>query len=553
MPDWEKQADFEPGGETLEGSSTTRRPDAISLDYLRAFTLGPEVVQDPSEGVFDYVWYARVDNAAGEVYVARETDAGDGWQAESLLFSFSGDDLEEIDFAFDQNGNTVLVAERGTGSGGAPELWIRFFDPTLGTQDFSSYGPGRTPRALLDAPRQPQRSDVLVFYCHDGNDRLEFRVQGDRYQTATGTGLTGVANLAVEGLAKAVDSRLQVIYSDRDASAGTYSLERLVSVLYPILAQTEAFRPTHQVLAAIVTQVVTRLQDQPLEAFRPTHRIVSAVLNNLAIQHTTQPEEAFRPAHEIIAATLNDLAIQHTTQPVEAFRPTHEILSATLEEVIIRLQNQPTEAFQPTHEVVDAELRPPLTSPATFSDNSSADRPGTSEATKIRGGGSASTNFDGQNLTVKGQNDGGFDRDSLLGFDLSDLSGETITAATLTVTRNGGDATGGDEVDVYVCARPWVESEATWDEYAAGQAWTDDNHDRTTLLGTLTVPASNGATFSLSGAALVSAVQDAADSNGFPGNRLSLILTDASHAGWAVVIDSDDDADGRRPELTVEF
>jgi hypothetical protein len=46
----DRQGEFETAGHSTAGASTERRPDAISLDYLTAHTLGPAANEDITSG-----------------------------------------------------------------------------------------------------------------------------------------------------------------------------------------------------------------------------------------------------------------------------------------------------------------------------------------------------------------------------------------------------------------------------------------------------------------------------------------------------------------------
>lgn len=400
--DREFQSDFEPA--TLDGTSTTRRPDAVSLDYLRAFSLGPVAVQDPTEGVFNYVWRMRVDNAAGEVYLARETDAGDGWKTEVLRFSFDpADPILEADLAWNQNADPVIVAERATGSGGGPEVWIHFFDPVAGATTFTSFGEGRTPRTLLDNPRDPPTSDVLVFYFNDTAGDLVYRKQADRYDTEYVTGLGASADRFVEEVMKRRDSRLEVAYAEHDSAAGTYSLASIVSALYPYAMEEEGVEPAQEPLSAAVAQVILDViattQDPSnfgeisgftdTDGVRPAQEPLGAVVNSIidwVLAGSDDPAdftgdvlgfsgaEGVQAAQEPLAAVVEDVIIQviadtedpsafdivHGYTQTEGVKPAQEPLSAIVERVIITAYNQPIEGVQAAQEPMSGQAARPL-------------------------------------------------------------------------------------------------------------------------------------------------------------------------------------------------
>ena len=175
----EFQAEFyEPDLRLDDGLSLERRPDAISYDYLTAFSLGPIQLGDFSAGPVNRAW--RVRARGNTVYAARQNDAGDDFEADSIVFSFTGLLATEIDAAFDQSAHILVCMERPTGVGGSSEIWIYFYDPFLANYALTNFGPGRTPRAVLDDILDSANADILVFYLVD-NTGLCWRQQRERY------------------------------------------------------------------------------------------------------------------------------------------------------------------------------------------------------------------------------------------------------------------------------------------------------------------------------------------------------------------------------------
>lgn len=152
-------ADFDTLTHVKQLATLTRRPDAVAPDYLIAHTMGPVNIGDPFSGARNRPWRASVhDNG---VWIARANDAMTAWEAETLLFSYLGEPIVEMDVAFEQLARVVVAAER------ANEIWIYWFDPILGDFIFQNFGEGRNPRCLLDNPNDPAESDVIVFYFSD--------------------------------------------------------------------------------------------------------------------------------------------------------------------------------------------------------------------------------------------------------------------------------------------------------------------------------------------------------------------------------------------------
>lgn len=231
----ERAADFV-GLEDFAGVSTERRPDAVSYDYLSAFTWGPSAVAVTDDGLLNRLWYAR--DAGGTIYLARENEARDGWDPEVELFTYEGDPIQELDIAFEQNARAIIAAQRNDN-----ELWIYYFDPRAeggARYAFEPFGEGRCPRCLLDEPNNPEfSSDVLVFYCQESTDRLMFRAQIDRYAVEYPGPLAGVRDTYLEDVFLARENRIGLVYSVRHQGTGRYTLHTLFSALYPIWMQPE--------------------------------------------------------------------------------------------------------------------------------------------------------------------------------------------------------------------------------------------------------------------------------------------------------------------------
>lgn len=237
-----KYADFLADNAVMVGTSIVRRPDAISFDYLTAHTVGPVQLGVTSQGIVSWVWRARA--TATQVFIARENATRDGWDAETLLFNYGGVAISEMDFCFDQNGQPIVVADR------ADVLWIYYNDITLGGYGFRSFGPGRTPRAVLDDPLDVNGSDVLVFYV-DADLGIVYRQQRERYAT---------------------------VYLTTDAGANPEYIPPIPLPNYgPVLIRPSAFGPAYGEIGSMGVQLSTgNTQAVDINDHSPTDRFTGA-------------------------------------------------------------------------------------------------------------------------------------------------------------------------------------------------------------------------------------------------------------------------------------
>lgn len=356
----EYQHEFETEAHYKLGTSTSRRPDAVSLDYLTCFTIGPIREGDVSQGMLHSVWRVRaVDNS---VLVSRENDDKTAWEDEVELFSYEGAPILEIDAAFEQNGRLVVCAERATFIDDSSEIWLYWYDPTVPGFVFSNLGSGRTPRALLDDPFNVQDSDVLLLYVSDLDDSVVLRQQRDRYEDEILVPIGSVGGKYLEEVAKARDGRLHVIYSSRDIPTGKYFLATLESTLYGFYLEANSMTASADAVSGelVVVVIVQDFEDNftagvdilPSTLVSPiidvnvdvtdpnaTHSIdvenIQAVMDILSgilalpiIEHVEDIEN-FRPTVDINSGTLVDIVISSTLD-IENFRPTVDINSGTL-------------------------------------------------------------------------------------------------------------------------------------------------------------------------------------------------------------------------------
>lgn len=237
------QADFANGA--LRGLDATARPDALVLPPRIAYALGPRALGDLTDGPIAWAWRVRVSDA-GQVLIARENDARTAWGAETVVFTITAPLPTEIDLAFEQSGNVSVCAQRPTGAGDTPEVWLYYLNPLLLGFVFQSFGPGRTPRLVLDNPATPSESDVLLVYLNPVADRLELRQQRDRFAVVFPGPVSPVTDVFLEEVAITIDNRIRCVFSRRNPVTGTYSIELLDSTLYPfVLASEDGARAGH--------------------------------------------------------------------------------------------------------------------------------------------------------------------------------------------------------------------------------------------------------------------------------------------------------------------
>jgi hypothetical protein len=318
----EYQSEFDDG--TVEDTSFDRRPDAISRSYLQALAPGPRSLSDAAEGLLVKGWYCRADNAEGKVFICpAKDDIRLGWGNEAELFTYAGDDIDEISFAFDQNGAPVVVAERDG------NIWIRYYDPGVSGYVFEDFGVGRNPRMLLDDPQNVTDSDLLIFYIRDGE--LRVREQGDLYVSEESPGDSLSATQYVEGALRDHQNRVHVIISTRDVLAGTYVLTRISSQLYPFYEGPESLDIRNKAIAGEV-KVVLIIYETEVESLDVGHSAVAGT-----IEIISRPEDA--PAYFDLALSVDSVEVIIFVIPYEPDAESLDIanssIAGTIEEAAI--------------------------------------------------------------------------------------------------------------------------------------------------------------------------------------------------------------------------
>lgn len=280
----EFQADFV--GTVGEGLSLTKRPDSISFDYMTAFCQGPVSVGDVSQGVIDFVWRVRTDGL--NVWIAKGTQLHT-WEAESLLFTTTGEEIQEIDIAFEQAGRPVICAARNTGTGGASEIWLYWFNPSDSDFVFEMFDSGRNPRILMDYPPDTTIADVLMFYMKDGSG-LVFRQQRDLYAIVLTTPIVDATNLYLEEVAYLEGWRIAAYFSEYKADKGQYRLRHIESKLYPVPVNDDAFMALFSLTSAELIIIVI---DQALDTdmWNIIYSLTSGELKSPVISQDSDPND----------------------------------------------------------------------------------------------------------------------------------------------------------------------------------------------------------------------------------------------------------------------
>lgn len=124
---------------------------------------------------------------------------------------------------------------------------------------------------------------------------------------------------------------------------------------------------------------------------------------------------------------------------------------------------------------------------------------------------------------------------ALVNFDLSAIAASTVNTALLRRTIRGIGGAGGTNGRLSRCTRPadWVEAEATWRNYRAGNAWTTAGGDfddaGPPAAVTYTEPIATGL-HTITG--LAALAQDALDNRGNLLSLITRILTDTGVDNW---------------------
>lgn len=318
-------ADFDTDTRRItDNASLLRRPDAVTFDYLKAYSLGPVAIGDSSEGAYSYVWRVRVDNSEKKVYVCRENGAS--WGTEIELFEFASlGTVTECDLGFEQAGRAVVVLNIGS------ELHLYWFDPIAADFVLENLGSGRTGRLILDNPLDTSESDVLLFYVNDAVGKIQFRQQRDRYEDVYDTPVVDATEYHyIEEVFRATDNRVVFYYSIRNPTLGTYTIRRRESTLYPFILDHDELTAEIEVQSGLLEDIVIEHVLFDIDALDIDFAIQSGILTTPVILHTLFDKDSIDVEQLIQSAALVLVTITHTLYDIDAVDVEMEVRSGIL-------------------------------------------------------------------------------------------------------------------------------------------------------------------------------------------------------------------------------
>lgn len=187
--------------------------DDVPIDYndygvapyvpfdIKSVTIGPNGLNDTSEGLHFKYWSAYFDRLTSELYI-KDIDLD-----VTTLVLTATEGMIKLALAFDQNGNDTYAYINNAGV-----LKLRFFDGTIPGDTTLDLGVAQSVTLTMDMKYYPSStsSDILLFYIRD--NAIFYRAQRDRYATEYVTPITdGAHKLIDSGMRK--DYRFQVRWS----------------------------------------------------------------------------------------------------------------------------------------------------------------------------------------------------------------------------------------------------------------------------------------------------------------------------------------------------
>lgn len=257
------------------------------------------------------------------------------WEDETLLFSYTGPPIVESDSAFDQAGRVVFVGERVFA--GKQEIWLYWFNPSLGRFIFEKITDGRNPRLLLDDPFNTSSSDILLFYINTDNE-LVYRQQRNQYEIELATPIiqeSPTSVLYLQDIAKTRDGRVVAIYALHDITNGTYEYGRLESALYPFVFPPDASKTTQQFISGLLESLL-QIVSLDQEASTALSQFLNGALDQIVIVKVLFDIDASSAQVSIQSGSLDLVLLVKTLFDIDESTAIASIFeSGALDEVVI--------------------------------------------------------------------------------------------------------------------------------------------------------------------------------------------------------------------------
>lgn len=157
-------------------ASTFQFPaNVVRSSLLEDFELGGVALQDTSQGHRVHAWYARVDQATGNVYTRP------GVAGTDILID-NQPNVFEFAFAFDQNMRWVAVYTLTDGT-----TYLKWYDASIPGYTTTTLSGINSARLTLDNNQESAilagTTDLILTYIKTASNEVCCRVQRDRYAT----------------------------------------------------------------------------------------------------------------------------------------------------------------------------------------------------------------------------------------------------------------------------------------------------------------------------------------------------------------------------------
>jgi hypothetical protein len=319
------------------GGSLTRRIDAISVDYLTGFSVGPRDLGDVSAGLLDRVWRVQLDGT--QLWLSKADEANESWVVVESARDVAGLAVLEVDLAFDQNATEVICMEVLVA--GEHRVFLHWYDPRVPGHVLQNLCQGRSPRLILDDAHHLSESSILLFYVSDENDCIEFRQQNDFYDVAYATPVTGIGVVYLEEVLLDRENRLQVVFSRCDSDSGSWIIDWLESSPYPVWTEPLALSTAAKLNQVTSVLVVIQSAVEP-ESIRTSSSMLSITLQELVIIYQFAEDTRVSAAAKVSTVALVALIIVQNQPNDDRVGSTEKISTVTLTLVVIA-HNQPND------------------------------------------------------------------------------------------------------------------------------------------------------------------------------------------------------------------